>query len=96
MDKMTDPQIKENLKALPHWTYADGFLISTFQFNDFKECFSAMCRIAFECEKHGHHPDWSNRYNRLLIKLVTHDAQGVTQKDFDLAAAIEECMISKG
>lgn len=96
MDKMTDPQIQENLKALPHWTYADGFLISTFQFNDFKECFSAMCRIAFECEKYGHHPDWSNRYNRLLIKLVTHDAQGVTQKDFDLAAAIEECMISKG
>jgi 4a-hydroxytetrahydrobiopterin dehydratase len=96
MDNPTDPQIQENLKALPHWTYADGFLISTFQFNDFKECFSAMCRIAFECEKHGHHPDWSNRYNRLLIKLVTHDAQGVTQKDFDLAAAIEECMISKG
>jgi 4a-hydroxytetrahydrobiopterin dehydratase len=55
-----------------------------------------MTRIAFECESHGHHPDWSNRYNRLLIKLITHDAKGVTQKDFDLAASIEECMISKG
>lgn len=55
-----------------------------------------MSRIAFECESHGHHPDWSNRYNRLLIKLITHDAKGVTQKDFDLAGSIEECMISKG
>lgn len=96
MEKLTEVQIAEKLKALPHWTFADGYLVSTFQFNDFKECFSAMSRIAFECESHGHHPDWSNRYNRLLIKLITHDAKGVTQKDFELAGSIEECMISKG
>ena len=96
MEKLTNDQIEEKIKGLPHWTYADGFLVSTFQFNDFKECFSAMTRIAFECELAGHHPDWSNRYNRLLIKLATHDAKGITQKDYDLAANIEDCMISKG
>ena len=47
MEKLTEVQIAEKLKALPHWTFADGYLVSTFQFNDFKECFSAMSRIAF-------------------------------------------------
>ncbi len=48
-----------------------------------------MSRIAFECEAQNHHPDWSNVYNVLRISLSTHDAGGVTQKDFDLAEAIE-------
>jgi len=49
-----------------------------------------MTRIAFECEAHNHHPDWSNSYNKLSITLTTHDAGGVTQKDLDLMVAIEQ------
>ena len=48
-----------------------------------------MSRIAFECEALNHHPDWSNVYNVLKISLFTHDANGVTEKDFKLAEAIE-------
>lgn len=48
-----------------------------------------MSRIAFECEAQKHHPDWSNTYNVLKISLSTHDADGVTNKDFNLAEAIE-------
>ena len=58
-------------------------------FENFKDCFSAMSRIAFECEALHHHPNWSNVYNVLTISLSTHDADGVTEKDFKLAAAIE-------
>ena len=48
-----------------------------------------MSRIAFECEALNHHPDWTNVYNNLSISLSTHDAGGVTEKDFKLAQAIE-------
>ena len=48
-----------------------------------------MSRIAFECEAQNHHPNWSNTYNVLKISLSTHDANGVTEKDFKLAEAIE-------
>ena len=51
---------------------------------------SAIFRIAFECEKLNHHPDWSNTYNLLKINLYTHDAGGVTDLDFKLAKSIEE------
>jgi 4a-hydroxytetrahydrobiopterin dehydratase len=49
-----------------------------------------MTRIAFEAEKLSHHPDWSNVYNTLNISLSTHDAEGVTDKDFELAKMIDE------
>ena len=49
-----------------------------------------MSRIAFECEALNHHPDWSNTYNVLKIEISTHDADGVTEKDFKLAHAIED------
>ncbi len=64
-------------------------LHAEFEFENFKDCFSAMSRIAFECEAQNHHPDWCNVYNVLKISLSTHDAGGVTEKDFKLAEAIE-------
>ena len=51
-----------------------------------------MTRIAFEAEEQNHHPDWSNVYNELSITLNTHDAGGVTEKDFKLAQSIEEIL----
>ena len=65
-------------------------LYTEFEFDNFKNCMSAVMRIAFECEKLNHHPDWSNVYNLLKIKLTTHDAGGVTELDFKLAKSIEE------
>ncbi len=89
MEKLTAQAIKEALKDLPGWEYRDGALVTVFEFADFKEAFTAMCRIAFECEAQGHHPDWTNVYNELEISLSTHDAGGVTDKDFRLARTID-------
>lgn len=87
--KLDNATIEKKLENLPDWDYFDDAIHSEFEFGNFKDCFSAMSRIAFECEALGHHPDWSNVYNVLKISLTTHDAGGVTEKDFKLAQAIE-------
>nr|WP_298997912.1 4a-hydroxytetrahydrobiopterin dehydratase [uncultured Allomuricauda sp.] len=89
MQKLTSSQIEEQLKNLNGWSHENGSIVKTFQFSDFKEAFSVMTRIAFEAEKVNHHPEWENVYNRLTIKLNTHDAGGITAYDFDLAKIIE-------
>ncbi|UCS94472.1 4a-hydroxytetrahydrobiopterin dehydratase [Echinicola marina] len=72
------------------WAEEDDKLKKTFEFGDFTEAFAFMCRVAFLAEAHGHHPNWSNVYNKVVIELCTHD-QGniVTEKDRKLADAID-------
>jgi len=95
MSKRLEPsEIEERLAQLQGWEFVDNFIIKSFTFKDFKEAFSAMTRIAFECEKMNHHPNWENVYNTLVIKLNTHDAGGVTEKDFKLAQTIETIFTS--
>lgn len=89
MKKYTDTEINEFLTTLEGWEYVDGAIETTFEFKNFKETFCIMTHIAFECEKLNHHPDWTNVYNTLTIRLSTHDAGGVTDKDFKLAHTIE-------
>ncbi len=89
MKKLDKETIETRLLQFPDWDYFDGSIHAEFEFDNFKDCFSAMSRIAFECEVLNHHPDWSNSYNILTISLSTHDAKGVTEKDFKLAEAIE-------
>lgn len=89
MKKLSDKEIQDRLKQLSGWAYEDGFIQKDYEFGDFKETFALMARIAFECEAMNHHPDWSNVYNSLTVKLNTHDANGVTEKDFKLAQKIE-------
>jgi 4a-hydroxytetrahydrobiopterin dehydratase len=81
--------IERNLLNFPDWDYYDDAIHAEFEFDNFKDCFSAMSRIAFECEALNHHPNWSNVYNILNISISTHSAKGVTEKDFKLAEAIE-------
>ncbi len=89
MKPLSEAQIKEGLESLPNWEYNENAIHTTLEFETFKDCFSVMTRIAFEVEKINHHPDWSNVYNVLAISLSTHDAGGVTEKDFELARIIE-------
>ncbi len=86
LDKDT---IEKKLLRYPDWEYYDNAIHAEFEFDNFKDCFSAMSRIAFECELLNHHPEWTNVYNVLKISLSTHDAGGVTKQDFKLAEAIE-------
>ncbi len=95
MKKMTKQEIEERLDQLEGWDYTDNGIQTTFEFADFKETFSIMTRIAFECEAQNHHPEWSNVYKTLTIRLSTHDAGGVTEKDFKLAATIENIIESE-
>ncbi|NRD19983.1 4a-hydroxytetrahydrobiopterin dehydratase [Winogradskyella eckloniae] len=87
--KLDDETIEKKLLHLPEWDYYDNAIHTEYEFDNFKDCFSAMSRIAFECEALNHHPNWSNTYNVLKISLSTHDEDGVTIKDFKLAEAIE-------
>lgn len=92
MEKMNPTQIEAALVELQGWAHQGESITKTFKFKDFKDAFAAMARIAFECEAMDHHPDWTNVYNSLHIKLNTHDAGGVTPKDFTLAKRIEKIL----
>ena len=75
------------------WLEIDHALVREFQFKDFSEAFAFMTRVAFLAEQVNHHPEWSNVYNRVTIRLSTHDAGNVvTEKDRQLAAAIDKLM----
>ncbi|RED49334.1 4a-hydroxytetrahydrobiopterin dehydratase [Seonamhaeicola aphaedonensis] len=89
MRKLSEQDIEKKLLHFPDWEYFDNAIHAEFEFENFRDCFSAMSRIAFECEALNHHPNWSNVYNVLTVSLSTHDAGGVTNKDFELAEAIE-------
>ena len=93
MMKLSEDDIEKRLLQYPDWEYYDNAIHAEFEFDNFKDCFSAMSRIAFECEALNHHPDWSNVYNVLNISISTHDADGVTAKDFKLAKAIDSIVV---
>ena len=93
MKALTEKEINERLKEFDGWDYGDNAIHTSLEFETFKDAFSIMTRIAFEAEEMGHHPDWSNVYNTLSISLSTHDAGGVTEKDFKLAGIIDSLVI---
>lgn len=90
MSKLDEGEIQNRLQELEGWEYKEDAIHTSFEFENFKEAFSVMVRIAFEAEAQQHHPEWRNVYNELTISLSTHDAGGVTEKDFKLARTIEE------
>lgn len=76
--------------GLPGWSFEHDVLTKTFQFDSFREAMGFMLRVAFDAEALDHHPDWSNSYNRVVVRLSTHDAGGkVTAKDVELAKRIQ-------
>lgn len=80
------------LAQLPGWTAVDGrdAIAREFRFKDFNAAFAFMTRVALHAEKHDHHPEWFNVYNRVEVTLATHDAGGVTEKDLALAKFMDE------
>jgi 4a-hydroxytetrahydrobiopterin dehydratase len=89
MKALSEKEINDKMNEIEGWDYADNAIHTSLEFENFKDAFSVMTRIAFEAEKMQHHPDWSNVYNTLSISLSTHDAGGVTNKDFELAKIID-------
>ena len=89
MPKMTDAEISAAVANLPGWTVAQGKLHREYKFPDFIHAFGFMTTAALGIEKMNHHPEWFNVYNRVTVDLSTHDAGGITQKDFTLAAWLD-------
>ncbi len=79
------------METLPAWTLADDCksVGRTLKFADFNAAFGFMARVALYAEKADHHPEWSNVYNRVNIKLTTHDADGLSQRDIAMARFID-------
>jgi 4a-hydroxytetrahydrobiopterin dehydratase len=89
--QLTEAERDEALAALPAWRVrADGLAIEReLKFADFNEAFGFMTRVALLADKHDHHPEWSNVYNRVAITLTTHDAGGLSARDVKMARAID-------
>jgi 4a-hydroxytetrahydrobiopterin dehydratase len=88
--KSTEKEIQAALAELDSWTIESGKLHREYKFRDFVQAFGFMAQAALLAERAAHHPEWFNVYNRVVVDLTTHDAQGITQKDLDLAREMEQ------
>lgn len=88
--KLDEAEIARRLTALPGWQIRSGKLHREFVFEDFAVAFRFMTGVAAEAERLQHHPEWFNVYNRVTMDLVTHDAQGITALDFELAERAQQ------
>lgn len=86
---MSDNDILTHLVVLPGWQYDGVFIHKSFVFGDFSEAFAFLARVALISEVLNHHPDWSGVYNKVTLKLRTHDADGITDKDINFARRVE-------
>lgn len=87
---LTSQELEKRLGALPHWKREGDALCREIEFGSFREAISFMVRVAFEAESLNHHPEWTNVYDRVSIRLTTHHAGNkITAKDLQLAEAIE-------
>ena len=84
------------LASLQGWSAAEGrdAIVRSFRFADFNAAFGFMTRVALLAEKLDHHPEWSNVYNRVEVLLATHDADGVTELDLQMARFMDEAAAS--
>lgn len=87
--RLADAEVAVRLRALPGWSLEGGKLHRAFTFGDFVEAWAFMSAVALVAEAMGHHPEWSNVWNRVTVDLTTHDAGGLTALDFDLAARMQ-------
>jgi 4a-hydroxytetrahydrobiopterin dehydratase len=88
---LTDTQIAEALTQLPNWSHQNDRLTRSYKFADFSEAMAFIVRVGLLAEQHNHHPELFNVYSTVKLSLNTHDADGkVTQKDIDLANAIQK------
>ena len=88
---LTDQQRADALVTVPHWRLSDDAsgISRSLRFANFVEAFGFMSKVALLAERADHHPEWSNVYNRVDIRLTTHDANGLSARDIALAQEID-------
>ena len=91
MQTLTPAEIAQLAEDLPQWQHngESTAITRNFVFDDFKQAFAFMTKVAAEADRADHHPEWSNVYNKVTITLTTHDAGGLTKRDVALAKFID-------
>ncbi|MEC5165764.1 4a-hydroxytetrahydrobiopterin dehydratase [Flavobacterium sp. PL11] len=89
MKTYSEESIQEHLKELNGWHFDNNGIEKKFKFKNFSQALGFIIQVGVEAEKNNHHPELYNVYNKVNIRLSTHDADGVTDKDVELAKAIE-------
>jgi 4a-hydroxytetrahydrobiopterin dehydratase len=92
---LTDDQIQGALKEIGGWELRDGRIRKQFTFRTFLRAIAFVNSVAYLAEGQGHHPDMTINYNKVTLRIVTHSAGGLTDRDFALARAIDERLTSK-
>lgn len=87
--KLSQAEVVAALEGLPGWSLLNGKLHREYRFPDFIHAFGFMAAAAVAIEAMGHHPEWFNVYNRVVVDLTTHDAGGVTARDVELARRLD-------
>lgn len=88
--KLSDSDIAARMTSLPGWTVQAGKLHREYKFADFVSAFGFMASCALVAERMNHHPEWFNVYNKVVVDLATHDVGGISEHDFELAAAMDK------
>lgn len=96
MEAFNKEQIDAVLQNLIGWKFSNDALEKNYQFKNFRDAMAFMQRMAFEIEELNHHPEWFNVYHKLNVRLRTHDANGITKKDHQLAKKMDENFLQFG
>ena len=85
---LTQAEIDQKIQAVPQWQQSEQTIVRTFKFKDFARAIAFVDKLVEPAEAAGHHPDLSISYNKVVVSLTSHDAGGLTEKDFSLAQTI--------
>jgi len=89
MTTLTPAEVENGLRAVPRWSQQGQSIVRTFQFKDFAAAIAFVNKVALLADEAWHHPDIDVRWNTVTLTLTTHDAGGLTTRDFALAASID-------
>jgi 4a-hydroxytetrahydrobiopterin dehydratase len=90
MEKLTNDEIQSRMKDIPGWRLENDMIVKDWSFKDFAEAMEFIDKIADLAEAHDHHPEIFNVYNKLTLRFSTHDAGGITERDFKIAREIDD------
>ena len=95
MKRLTILEVEAKMKSIDkNWILKGNLIQREFLLEDFIQAFSFITSVSLIAEKHDHHPNWKNVYNKVEIRLFTHEANGLTERDFKLAKEIDQIIVS--
>ena len=92
LSRLSQEEIENFLKELPGWAVIQNKLHKEFIFDDFSQAFDFMTRAVSHIDRMNHHPEWFNVYNKVIVDLMTHDADGITDNDIKLAKTLNSLL----